>query len=261
MREVATNPDKEHASRTIERDLRRKIESGELAVGDKLPSERNLAEQYGVARNTAREAIRLLAEQGLVTIRHGSGVTVRGKARLLRFGAERYARTLRQETGLSPFRAEVSRQGREASVDCRSIARISPPAEIAERLLIDPETETVVRRENWYYADDEPMQVGVTYAPWSIVEGTPVADSTQMGKGSLYARFEERGHAITTIREEVTARMPTPDEAKGLRIPDAVPVLEVTHTGIDQNGAPFEVTIFTMRADYNGLDYRMPVED
>jgi GntR family transcriptional regulator len=261
MREVATNPDKEHASRTIERDLRRKIERGDLVAGDKLPSERKLAEEYGVARNTAREAIRLLAEQGLVTVRHGSGVTVRGKARLLRFGAERYARTLRQETGLSPFRAEVGRQGREPRVDCTSITRVTAPAEIAERLLIDPETETVVRRENWYYADDEPMQVGVTYSPWSIVEGTPVADSAKMGKGSLYARFEERGHAITTIREEVTARMPTPDEAKGLRIPDAVPVIEVTHTGIDQDGAPFEVTIFVMRADYNGLDYRMPVEE
>jgi GntR family transcriptional regulator len=68
----------------------------------------------------------------------------------LRFGAERYARSLRQETGLSPYRAQVSRQGRVASVDCTSITRITAPAEIAERLLIDAEVETVVRRENWY---------------------------------------------------------------------------------------------------------------
>ncbi|MDX6264246.1 MAG: GntR family transcriptional regulator [Kribbellaceae bacterium] len=243
------------------RELRERIDSGELVPGDKLPSERVLADRYSVARNTAREAIRLLAEQGLVTVEHGRGAFVRGKHRLLRFGAERYARTLRQETGLSPFRSEVNRQGRTASVDCVSIERIAPPAEIAERLLIDPATETVVRRENWYYADDEPMQVGVTYSPWSIVEGTPVSDSAYMGNGSLYARFEEAGHAITTIREEVTARMPTPTEIRGLAIPDGVPVLEVMHTGIDQDAAPFEVTIFVMRADYNGLDYRMPVED
>jgi GntR family transcriptional regulator len=82
-----------------------------------------------------------------------------------------------------------------------------------------------------------------------------------MGKGSLYARFEERGHAITRIREEVSARMPTPDEARGLRIPDGVPVLDIVHTGIDQDGTPFEVTQFIMRADYNALDYTMPVED
>jgi GntR family transcriptional regulator len=199
--------------------------------------------------------------RGLVTVEHGRGAFVRGKHRLLRFGAERYARSLRQETGLSPYRAEVSRQGREASVDCTSITRITAPAEIAERLLIDPETEDVVRRENWYYADDEPMQVGVTYLPWSIAGDSVLGHSAKMGKGSLYARFEELGHAITTIREEVTARMATPAELTGLKIPDGVPVLVVFHTGLDQDGCPFEVTEFVMRADYNGLDYRMPVED
>ncbi|MDX6240275.1 MAG: GntR family transcriptional regulator [Kribbellaceae bacterium] len=130
--------------------IREAIESRELTPGDKLPSERILADRYQVARNTAREAVRLLAEQGLVTVEHGRGAFVRAKHRLLRFGAERYARSLRQETGLSPYRAEVSRQGRVASVDCTSITRITAPAEIAERLLIDAEVETVVRRENWY---------------------------------------------------------------------------------------------------------------
>ena len=55
--------------------------------------------------------------------------------------------------------------------------------------------------------------------------------------------------------------MHTPDEARGLRIPDGVPVLDIVHTGIDQDGTPFEVTQFIMRADYNALDYTMLVED
>ena len=63
-----------------------------------------------------------------------------------------------------------------------------------------------------------------------------------------------------TIREEVAARMPTPDEASGLAVPDGVPVLDVLHTGVDEHGRAFEVTRFIMRADVNGLDYRMPVE-
>lgn len=146
-------------------------------------------------------------------------------------------------------------------MNCTSIEQITAPADVAERLLLDAETETVVRRESWYYADDEPMQVGVTFIPWSIAGGSVLGHSANMGKGSLYARFEELGHAITTIREEVTARMPTPAEVDGLAIPDGVPVIEVIHTGLDQDGCPFEVTKFVMRADYNGLDYRMPVED
>jgi GntR family transcriptional regulator len=40
-----------------------------------------------------------------------------------------------------------------------------------------------------------------------------------------------------------------------------VPIIEVLHTGIDQDGQPFEVTRFVMRADLNALDYDLPVED
>ena len=248
-------------SRRLAHDLRTAITTGDLAPGAKLPSERTLATEHGVARNTAREAIRLLADEGLVTVEHGRGVFVREKRRLFRFGAGRYSRTTRATTGVSPFRAEVSAQGLTPSTDCRSITEITPPAEVAERLGLDPERDTVVRRENWYFADGEPVQLGLTYAAWTLVKDNPVGTSADLGPGSLYARFADLGHEIMRVREEVTARMPTPDEVTGLAIPDGVPVLDVLHTGIDAEGQPFEVTNFIMRADLNGLDYRMPVED
>jgi GntR family transcriptional repressor for pyruvate dehydrogenase complex len=47
-----------------------------LMPGDRLPSQRALAEQYGVGRPTIREAFHRLAEMGLVSIRHGQGATV-----------------------------------------------------------------------------------------------------------------------------------------------------------------------------------------
>ena len=100
------------ASRQVAAALRAAIDSGELAEGDQLPSERQLAATHGVARNTAREAIRQLAEAGLVTAEHGRGVFVRRKPRLMRFGQLRYSKKLRDETGLSPFHAEVQAQGR-----------------------------------------------------------------------------------------------------------------------------------------------------
>lgn len=248
-------------SRRIAADLRAALASGVMRPGDKLPSERELAARYKTARNTAREAIRLLAEQGLVTAEHGRGVFVRDKPRLFHFGSERYSRRLREETGLSPYRAEVTKQGRVPSVACTSIDRVQPPPDVAERLAVSRDKKSVVRRENWYYADEEPVQVGLTFIPWEIARGSVLARSADMGRGSLYARFEELGHPIIRIREEITARMPTPAEARGLAIPDGVPVIEVTHTGIDDQGTAFEVTIFTMRADRTGLDYSMPIED
>ena len=47
------------------------IEKGGLKVGDKLPPERALAETFGVSRNSVREAIRTLSEQGILKSRHG----------------------------------------------------------------------------------------------------------------------------------------------------------------------------------------------
>lgn len=248
-------------SRRVAAVLREAITNGELAPGAKLPSERVLATEYDVARNTAREAVRLLADEGLVTAEHGRGVFVRTKPRLMRFGSERYSLRLRAETGLPPFASEAVKQGRTPRVEVPSITRIVPPAEVAERLGLDPEQDTVVRRENWYYADDEPVQIGVTYAPWPIVEGSPVADSADLDAGGIYVHFEQAGHTVRRSREEVSARMPTHEETQGLALPDGVPVLVVLHTGIDQHGQAFEVTRFVMRADLGGLDYTMAVED
>ncbi|MEE4216487.1 MAG: FadR/GntR family transcriptional regulator [Xanthomonadales bacterium] len=53
------------------------IRSGELARGEKLPSERELASQLSVSRPTIREAITTLEVMGMVEVRPGSGVYVR----------------------------------------------------------------------------------------------------------------------------------------------------------------------------------------
>jgi len=56
--------------------LRREIAQGRLAPKDKLPAERALAETYGVARGTIRDALTQLANDGLVQVRAGSGTYV-----------------------------------------------------------------------------------------------------------------------------------------------------------------------------------------
>jgi GntR family transcriptional regulator len=140
------------------------------------------------------------------------------------------------------------------------VTTVKPPPEAAERLGTRGR-EKVVRRENWYFADGEPMQVGVTYIPTEVAAGSPLATDKKLARGSIYARFEELGYPIARIREEISARMPTPEEVAGLAIPPGVPVLEVLHTSLDDRRQPFEVTRFVLRADLNGLDYDMPVED
>ncbi len=69
--------EKKSISEKIASALRRRILSGELTAGSRLPSEPELAQQFGTNRNTLREAIRVLEEQSLLQVRHGGGVTVR----------------------------------------------------------------------------------------------------------------------------------------------------------------------------------------
>lgn len=56
--------------------IRGMIDRGELSRGDKLPPERRLAEMFFVSRNTVREAIKTLSEQGLLESRQGAGTFV-----------------------------------------------------------------------------------------------------------------------------------------------------------------------------------------
>jgi GntR family transcriptional regulator len=251
--------DSQLPSRRIADAVRSLINDGKLAPGDKLPSERELARRFGTARNTAREAIRLLTEEGLVTAQHGRGVFVRAKQRLLRRDTERYSRRTYRATTLTPFRLEMTREGKTARVEVTSIEQVIPPLDIADRLKTSPEEPSVLRRCNTYYADDEPLQVVTTYIRWTDAEGTSLLQP-KTGPGGIYGRLEERGHTMTSGEDEITARMARHDEAQILDLSPGVPVLEVLHTSFNQDGEPFEVSRFVHRADRTGLVYRFPVE-
>lgn len=64
-------------SRTVADDLQRKIISSELKVGDRLPTEPKLMEEYGVSRTVIREAAACLVSRGVVDVRPRRGMTVR----------------------------------------------------------------------------------------------------------------------------------------------------------------------------------------
>ncbi|MFD9130465.1 FadR/GntR family transcriptional regulator [Kitasatospora sp. NPDC059571] len=71
--------------------LRAQITSGEWPVGARIPTEAELVEQLGVARNTVREAVRALAHNGLLDIRQGSGTYVLATSELAGVMHRRFA--------------------------------------------------------------------------------------------------------------------------------------------------------------------------
>jgi DNA-binding FadR family transcriptional regulator len=80
MRTAAPNPfhpvHKTRASWAIETQVRALIAGGQAKPGDRLPSERVLAQSLGVGRSTLREAIRVLEFAGLLAVRPGAGTFV-----------------------------------------------------------------------------------------------------------------------------------------------------------------------------------------
>jgi GntR family transcriptional regulator, hexuronate regulon transcriptional repressor len=73
----------------IARAIATAIESGRYAPGDRLPSERELADDFGVSRPTVRDAMIALEFQGLVEARQGSGVYVKAVAQIIADGTEK----------------------------------------------------------------------------------------------------------------------------------------------------------------------------
>ena len=67
-----------------------------------------------------------------------------------------------------------------------------------------------------YLLDGRPVETAVSYIPADLAAGTPIADPNP-GPGGIYARLEEQGHTLARFTEDVTARMPTPEEARAAR--------------------------------------------
>jgi GntR family transcriptional regulator len=246
-------------SRRIAQELRESIEAGGLVPGARLPSERELAQRYGTARNTAREAIRLLSDAGLVIAEHGRGVFVRRESPLIRLGNDRYSHKYR-ESGLSPFLLECAKQGKTGRFEVLSIDRAVPSEEVVRHLLVSAHERSILVRENVFYADADPVHRVTTYIPWDIAEGTSLLNPEVDHPYGIHGVLEDRGHVMTRQRESVNARMPKEDEVQYLQLPPGVPVMDLLHTSIDQNGDPYELTRFIMRTDLTGLVYDMAVE-
>lgn len=247
------------ASRRIADEFAAKIEAGELAPGDKLPSERTLLATYGVARNTVQAAMRLLAEAGMVVAHHGRGVFVRDPAPLIRLGSDRYSPKYR-ESGLSPFLIECERAGKQGRFEVLSIGRSQPPHDVAERLRVEDDAESVLCRENVFWADDDPVYRVTTYIPWPIAEGTGLLEEVVPHPYGIHGVLEDQGYAMARLDDFAVARMPTLAEKSALRMPAGVPVIDLLHVSVRADGTPYEATRFVMRADMSSLSYNVPVE-
>ena len=242
--------------RQIADQLRDAIGRSEFPPGAKLPSERVLMDRYQTSRVTVRQAIAVLGAEGLIDVEHGRGVFVRSRPPLRRLGRERLGRRER-EAGKGAFLSDAMAAGREASAEVEVARGVAPP-EVAERLHLSQGDQVLIRRRRML-ADGQPVQLATSYLPLQLVEGTQI-EQADTGTGGTYARLEELGHRLGRFQEDLSARMPLPDEARALRLGAGVPVIRVVRTAFDEQGAPVEVNEMVLAADRYELTYMLPAD-
>ncbi|MGW3196292.1 GntR family transcriptional regulator [Streptomyces sp. NPDC001118] len=241
-------------------ELRAEILRGDLAPGEQIPSENQLAERFGVTRATVRKGIALLRSEGLVTSKQGKGAFVRERPHVsMRQTGSIYR--ARRSTGKSNYNAEAEAQGQRARQIIREVIETPAPDAIAERFGIAPGTPVVARRL-LFVIDDSPMQLADCYYETSVARGTRLAEP-RLIKGGANAYIEDGEgpirRRIVQFIEDLDIRMPYPHEVDQLDIPTGVPVARVTRAAYDSAGDVVEVLDSIVPCDRHVFRYVIDV--
>ncbi len=241
--------------------LRAEIVDGRRAAGERLPSEHELADHYGTSRPTVRRAVARLKAEGLVVTSQGRGAFVRPKphVRLVITGSN-YRK--HRELGLPGFNAQALEQGQAPEQELLEVASVSAPTEVAMRLEIEDGSPVVVRRRV-FLADGEPVALCDSYYPAGLADGTPIAEARKI-RGGVHALIEDPAgpirRRIARSIDDLVSRMPTPQEAAALRLPQGVPVTRVVRTVLDSHDEPVEIQETIAVADRHEFRYEVSMD-
>jgi GntR family transcriptional regulator len=237
--------------------LRDAIERGEYQPGELLPSETKLIEMFGLSRTTIRQAIAALRAEGVVIAEHGKGVFVRPQRPLIHQSTAYLTRRAGAER--AQWAAEAERQGITGTQRILGVETISAPREIAERLDL-PEGAQVIIRRRLMVANDEPAQLANSYYPLDLVEGSDIT-RPEMLRGGTIGALERLGIEFRDFLDEVTVRMPTPEESQALQLSSGVPVIQLLRVAYSKENRPVEVSTAILAGDRHVLHYRIPGEE
>lgn len=239
--------------RQIADELRRRILSGELGPGDKLPSENALRAQYGVADETARRALGVLAAEGLTEGRRGSGTYVRAFQPIVRRGTARVAQS-QWGDGKAIWQADVAERPRETD---RIVVEERPcPEHVAPALGLTAGAPVLVR-ERRYLVEDEPVMLATSYLPAALVAGSPITQANP-GPGGIYGRLKDLGHGPVWFKEQVRFRAALPEEAEALALGPGASVALIVRYAFADGGVPVEVNEMTLDASRYVLEWEFP---
>jgi DNA-binding GntR family transcriptional regulator len=198
------------------------IQQGDLAPGDRLDSEIQLADRLGLSRPTVRQAIQYLVDKGLIVRRRGVGTQV-------------VHREVRRSVELTSLYDDLLRAGQQPSTSVLDLATVSCPTEVAADLGVAPGVD-IQHLRRLRFADNEPLAVMENWIPVELIRLT----FEELQRKGLYAILRAGGTRIRAARQRIGARAATAAEAKMLGERRGAPLLTMTRTAYDDHGRGVE---------------------
>jgi len=247
-------PQNQPMYRHIAEALRSQIASGELAPNAKLPTEGELSDQYEASRNTVREAIRRLIDEGLLESRPGQGTfvtrTINPFVTVL---------TADPKTGFgggesAAYLSEVRSNHREPTSSEPRVAVITVSAEVAALLDISP-LSPVVSRSQDRFIDGIPWSIQTTFYLMDFITkgATNLLMARDIEDGAVRYLADEIGVRQTGYRDWITGRLATEDEQSFFGIGHNAAVFVDSRVAFDQDHKPMRLTVTIFPVDRNQL--------
>jgi len=215
--------------------IKAQIITGAIQPGDKIPSESELGERYGVSRITVRQAINSLVQEGYLYRKQGVGTFVTSP------------KLRRRLPRLYSFTEDMRELGLEPSSQVLEQEVVEADEEMAEILKLSPGDTRVNRLVRVRLANGEPILLERTFIPYYLC---PDLTTEDLERGSLYSLLREKynlllDHAYETYEVAKIRK----EEAKVLKCPVGLPAFVIERLTYLKTEVPVEWTKSVARGD------------
>lgn len=208
----------------ISEQLKAHIESGKYEPGQRLPSEFDLGEMFGVSRTTIRRAIANLIQQGLVTTQQGKGI----------FVTEQHKISFSMSNPLMYFDAALKQQGYLGRVHSLRFQLTKANPEVSRKLQLTDQAAKVYWQEKIIYADESPIALDITYYP----ESTGKTLAAKLQQGFTYSTLVMNGIHLNAAMVRLESIPATYELSEYLAVPLGMPLLVFNYVAYAGNRQP-----------------------
>ena len=209
----------------------------QLAVGDAIPSERQLTADFGVSRLTVRAALDDLVREGYLVRRHGSGTFVSEPK-------------IAQELTMTSFTDDMRRRGLRPASETLDLRIVPAGARLGRLLHVSP-SEPVLVADRLRLADGESMAIETVHIRASHVPGLTAHD---LEERSFYELLRDRyGIVVVGGEQTIEPTVTDEDESNALGVPLHSPAFRFERVTHSEAG---EIVEF-VESIYRGDRYRL----